>query len=127
MTLALIMNQSGVVGHDTGSAVSGGVFVITSIPSIKVKIDGAGVYRGPLAGSFSGGNATGFVPGSVVGTWVINPTATKTKADVLPVVREGDTGTLTAVGTLPSPPGGTSPVSGAVVVSSAGQAVVNGD
>lgn len=128
MTLALIMNMSGAVDHDSGSVVSGGAFVITSVPSVKVKIDGAGVYRGPLAGTFTGGNATGFVPGSVAGAWTINPTATKVNADMLPVVRDGDTGTLTAVGTIAppaTPP--TGPVAGTVVVSDPGQDTVNGD
>jgi hypothetical protein len=128
MTLELVMNQDGTVGHDTGSLVSGGSFIITSVPSTKTKVEGKGVYRGPLAGTFVGGNATGFVPGSVAGAWTIAPTAVACRDDGLPVIRAGDTGTLAGVGTI-APPAvpPTGPVVGNVVVSNAGQAVVNGD
>jgi hypothetical protein len=128
MTLALIMNQDGIVDHDAGSLVSGGAFVVTSVPSTKVKASAKGVYMGPLTGTFSGGNATGFVPGSVAGAWTINPTAVNVKAESLPVVREGDSGTLSGVGTI-DPPGvpPTGPVVGSVVVSDAGQNEVKGD
>lgn len=127
MTLELLMNQDGAVDHDIGSLVSGGAYVITSVPSTVVKVNGAGVYRGPLAGTFSGGDAAGFVPGSVVGSWTVTPTAVAVNVESQPVVREGDTGTLTATGTLPTPPGGTGPVVGTVVVSDAGQTEVAGD
>lgn len=128
MTLEAIMNEDGVIDHNTGSVISGGSFTVTSVPSSNVKAEGKGVFRGPLSGTFTGGNATGFISGSVAGNFTINPTATAVKADGLPVVREGDTGTLTAAGTIDppaTPP--TGPVAGEVVVASAGQGVVNGD
>ena len=128
MTLALIMNQDGIVDHDAGSLVSGGAFVVTSVPSTKVMASAKGVHMGPLAGTFTGGDAAGFVPGSVAGAWTITPTAVAVNAELLPVVREGDTGTLNGVGTI-DPPGvpPTGPVVGTVVVSDAGQGEVNGD
>ena len=128
MTLKALMNADGAVDHDVGSTISGGNFTITSVPSANVKVNDKGVYSGPLTGTFSNGNATGFVSGSVSGSFTINPTATAVKVDNLEVVREDDTGTLSGTGTIDppaSPP--TGPVVGQVVVSSAGQGDVNGD
>ena len=127
MSLKALMNASGKVDHNTGSVVSGGTFTITSTPSTNVSAGGGGVFRGPLNGTFSEGNASGFVSGSVAGAWVIQPTAANVKADGQLVIRDGDTGTLTATGTLPPPTGGTAPVTGSVVVSDAGQGEINGD
>ena len=127
MSLKALMNADGTVGHDTGSLISGGSFTITSTPSANVKANDAGVYSGPLSGSFSNGNASGFEPGSVAGTWTINPTATAVKVDGSAVIRADDIGTLNATGTIPPPTGGTGPVVGSVKVSDAGQGVVNGD
>ena len=128
MTLELIMNQDGVIDHDTGSITSNGTFTMITPASLKSKIEGKGIYKGPLAGIFAGGDATGFVPASVIGTFTIVPTAVFVKDDLLPVVRAGDTGTITAVGTIAppaTPP--TGPVIGQCVVSDAGQGVVNAD
>ena len=121
MTLEKVMNTNGTIGHASGSTITGGTFVITSTPSTKNKAGAVGVYRGPLTFTFSGGSAPGVSPGSVVGSGTINPTAIKSKADALEVIREGDTGTLTGTGTNPSPPPPTLPVSGPVEVKTAGQ------
>lgn len=128
MALKAIMNQDGTIDHDAGSPVSGGSFVVTSTPSAFVKVNGKGIYRGPLSGTFTGGDAAGFVSGSVTGTWVINPTAAFVKVEGLPVVREDDVGTLSGVGTI-DPPAvpPTGPVVGSVVVADSGQGDVNGD
>ena len=128
MSLKPIMNADGSVNHKTGSPISGGSFVITSTSSTNVKANGSGVYRGKISGTFSGGNATGFVSGTVAGAWSIDPTAQNVKADGLKVIRKDDEGTLNATGTISppaSPPTGT--VSGTVIVSNAGQGDVNGD
>jgi len=128
MTLELIMNQDGIIDHDVGSVVSVGAFVVTTPPSTMVKALAKGVYKGPITGTFTDGDATGFVPGSVAGSWTINPTAISVKAEALAVVRAGDTGTLTAVGTI-APPAAppTGPVAGTVIVSDAGQDKAHGD
>jgi hypothetical protein len=72
--------------------VSGGVIVITSTPSTKVKGETQGVYETPLQFTFSGGNATGYDPGTVVtvGTGTIAATATKVKAGGSLVMRVDD-------------------------------------
>ena len=121
MPLELIMNANGQLGHASGSTVTGGTFTITSTPSVKVKAGGSGVYRGPLTFTFAGGSAPGLVAGSVTGAGTINPTATKTKADGLLVIREGDSVLVTFTGTNSSPPPPTLNVAGTVEVASAGQ------
>lgn len=128
MTLQAIMNADGEVGHGMGSGITNGTFVIASVPSVFTKAGGKGIYKGPLAGTFSLGDFTGTVPGSVVGSWTIKPTASKVKDDDLLVIRAGDEGTFTGVGTV-SPPAvpPTIVVTGPVVVSDAGQEGLNGD
>jgi hypothetical protein len=121
MTLELIAVQGCTIAHSSGSSISGGAFVITSTPSVKVKGEAKGVYKTPLSFTFSGGNASGAVPGSVAGGGTIAATAIKTKADGLLVIREGDTGTLTATGTNASPPPPTIPFVGGVEISVANQ------
>jgi hypothetical protein len=105
----LVMTEAGAIDHTSASTVSGGAFVITSQPSASTKVDGSGVYRGPLQYTFSGGDASGFINGSVTTTvpQVIQPTATKSKDDNLPLMRLGDSGPMVCVGT---PSGGGSPV-----------------
>lgn len=127
MTLKLVMNADGTLGHGSGSPISGGAFVITSSPSTNVKASGKGVYRGNLQYTFSGGNATGFVAGTVetTATQSIPPTAVNVKADGSLVIREGDFATMNCEGELTG--GGTGPVSGPVEVKTAGQVVVKGD
>lgn len=120
MSLEPTMTQAGSIDHGATSLISGGVFVITSQPSVKVKAGGSGMYRGPLQYTFAGGNADGFDPGTVTTAvpQVINPTAVKTKADGLAVVRLGDAGVMAATGTVSGTP---TAVAGPVEVVDAGQ------
>lgn len=82
------------IGHSSGSPVSGGTFTLTSIPSLKVKADGKGVYSGTLAFTFIGGTHTAGASGTATGGGTITVSATKTKADGSFVFLVGDTGTL---------------------------------
>ena len=86
MGLKLVMNSDGEIDHKT-TTVTGGTFIITTTPSTKVKAEGSGVYKGPLAWTFSKGSSTGFQDGTVVGAGSIPPTATKVKADGSLVIR----------------------------------------
>ena len=125
MSLELVMNADGALGHGPLSPISKGTFVITSIPSTTNKAKGKGVYSGDLQYTFSGGDAAGADSGTVATTapQKIEPTAVKTKADGSFMIRLGDTGTMSAQGTS----GGTPvPVSGPVEVSDAGQDKVYG-
>lgn len=126
MSLELIAVQGCTLAHAAGSLISGGAFVITSTPDAKAKAGGAGMYKGPLLFTFSGGSASGFVAGTVMTTAPVSmpATAVKTKAAALAVMREGDSVLMNCVGTLPPPTGGTSPVAGNVEISSAGQTKV---
>jgi hypothetical protein len=122
-----LMNTSGTLAHDTGSPVSGGTFVITSSPSVKVKAVGPGVYFGTLSFTFSGGTYTGGIPGTAQGRGTIAPTATKEKEGSNFPIREDDTGTMSGTYQQTAPPY-TVPFSGAPVkVSSAGQTKVLGE
>lgn len=125
----LVMNADGQLDHGSESTISGGSFSITSSPSVKTKAGGKGVYRGPLVFTFKGGNAPGFATGSVFtpSPVTINPAAQKVKAEFLPVVREGDSGTMVCQGTTTDVPPKTATVSGPVEVASAGQLKVRGE
>ena len=120
MALEKIMVLGGTLDHASSSQISGGSFVITSVPSVKNKILGNGIFRGDLKYSFSGGNHPSVNPGTVRTTvdQTISPTAIKTKADGLEVIREGDSGIMNAIGDNPSPPPPTLPVSGDLITSS---------
>jgi len=124
----LIFCENGSLGHASGSAVSGGVFNILNSVSQKVKTENYGVYRGFVSFTFTLGNASGFVDGSVQGVGLMSPSATKTKADSLLVMREGDSLITAFTGT---PTGGGSPIavpgSNGVEVVSAGQTKVRAD
>jgi hypothetical protein len=120
MSLELIMNADGTLNHGAGSPITGGTFTITSVPSVKNKAEGKGVYRGDLIYTFAGGSHASTDPDTVA-TLVpqtISPSATKAKADGSLVIRLGDNGTMNAQGTS-----GGSPVdvSGPVEVDDAGQ------
>jgi hypothetical protein len=115
-----VMNAGGALGHSTGSLVSGGIFTIVSTPSVKNRAVGAGIYRGPLQYTFAGGDADGFDPGTVATTvpQTIQPTAIKTRADGLAVIRLGDAGLMAAVGAVSGTP---TAIVGNVEVADAGQ------
>jgi hypothetical protein len=123
VSLKPIMTAAGKLGHAPGSLVSGGVFTVTTAPSLKSKIGGVGVHRGTVAYTFAGGSAAGFVSGSVTGGGAVTAGAIKTRADGLPVVLEGDRSTMVATGAIPG--GGSGPVTGLVEVANAGQDKVN--
>ena len=115
-----------IIDHSSGSIVSGGVFTITNVPSTKVKADGKGMFKTPLAFSFTGGTVTGGVSGTAVGAGTIISTAQKVKAESLLVMLEGDTGTLTGTYTQSgSPPVPGVPFSASVEIIDANQTVVN--
>lgn len=120
-----VMTSNGSIGHGDGSPISGGVFVITSAPDVKAKIDNAGIYVTPLSYSFSGGSASGFVSGSVSGGGTIVSTASKVKVGGKLVMRLEDSGTMSAAGVLTG--GGAGSISGPVEVVSAGQTKVQAD
>ena len=125
MTLKDVMNVSGKVDHALGSLVTGGVFAITSIPSLTGFAEGKGIHRGDLRFIFAGGSSAGFVDGSIYTqvTQAISPTAIKAKADGDFVIRAWDPGTMNCLGVLLS--GGSSSVVGLVEVASAGQSKVS--
>lgn len=104
------------LGHETGSPISGGVFTISTLESSKCKAGGAGIRKGEQTYTFSGGSASGFVPGSVATTspQTISPSSTKVKVEGGLVILDGDSGTMSCTGTIPPPTGGTSTVSGSV-------------
>ena len=115
------------LAHKSGSQVSGGVFTITSVASLKVKCESKGVYKTDLQYTFAGGNFSGMVAGSVATTspQTISATSIKCKADGSFVMRVEDFGTMTAQGVLnPPPPGVTAPAVGLVEISDAGQVKV---
>lgn len=102
--MELVAVQGCTIIHSTGSPITGGVFTITTAPSLKYKSQTKRVYRGVIDFTFTGGSASGCSPGSVTGSGTISPTSIKHKVDTLFVVREGDTGTMSAAGTNSSPP-----------------------
>lgn len=121
-----VMVQGGALGFGSGAAVSGGTFTITSSPSTNSKVDSKGIYAGPLAWTFAGGNGAGAVSGSVMGSGAIQPGSTGMKIDSLAAVLLDDSCTATLSGvtsqgapiSFPAQP---------VKVSSAGQNSVEAD
>jgi hypothetical protein len=117
------------IGHGIGSTCSGGTFTITSVPSLKVKAGGKGVYKGTLSFTWSGGNHIGGVPATALGSGTINFSSSKVKADNQFVIRLDDTGTMSGTYTQPGSP----PVPGIlfsnqpVKISNAGQTVVKAE
>jgi hypothetical protein len=127
MSFELLAVEGLTLSHKVGSPISGGSFSIVSSPSSKTKENGKGIYVSPLQFTFSGGSASGFVPGSIA-TLVpqaINATAQKTKDYGILVIRKGDSGTMICQGTLIS--GGPGPISGDVEISDSGQDKVKGE
>jgi len=121
MTLKLVAVLGCTISHSLGSPITGGVFTIVTLPSVKNFGGGLAVYSGSINFTFAGGSAPGVTAGTVVGAGKIIPTATKTLADGMLVIRQDDTGLLTAAGTNPAPPPPTLPVAGNVEISIAGQ------
>jgi hypothetical protein len=79
MSKKALMNMNGSLGHGTGSLVTLGVFVITSVPSLKVKAEGGGVFFEKVDFTFSGGNASGCDPGTVMGSGSVLASSTKNR------------------------------------------------
>lgn len=119
MSLVAVAVLGATIAHSPGSPVTGGVFVITATPSTKV-IATAGVYAGPLPFTFTGGTHPGGQPGTAAGAGSITPGATKVLAGGLPVVLEGDSGTMNGT-YVPIGGGPAVPFSSSVEVDSAGQ------
>jgi hypothetical protein len=121
-----VMVNGGTLGFAVGSVVSGGAFTITAVPSVRTKVDGKGIYCGPLAWTFAGGNATGAVNGTVFGAGTINPSAVYNKDGGLAMVLEGDSVAATFNGVTPN--GNPITFPGVTVrVANAGQTKVLGD
>jgi len=120
LSIPAVMNADGALGHASGSVITGGEFVITSVPSVKVRAVGAGVHVGPLSYTFAGGSSAGFDSGSIATLvpQVIPATATKTAVESAPPMRLGDGATMAASGTVGGTP---TPISGDVEVANAGQ------
>lgn len=125
MSLELIMTFAGTINHASGSPVSGGVFVITSVPDAKVRAEAVGVMTQSVVFTFTGGTAAGFVSGSLTASGSIPASSLKVRASGLLVVREGDSATITFTGSLPG--GGTSTIAGDVEVDNAGQTTVRAE
>jgi hypothetical protein len=129
MTLIPIANEDLILAHGAGSPISGGSFAIVSVPSPDVYAEGKKVYTDPLEFTFAGGDASGFLTGSVATTAPIEMPATAIKKKAIDsesslelVMREGDSVVMECVGTFDppaSPP--TGPVLGAVEIATAGQ------
>lgn len=113
--------------HASGSPISGGSFSVLSVPDAKVKAEGNGFFAGPLEFTFSGGDADGFVAGSVAGEGSMPATALKVKIGGVAVMREGDGCTMSCMGTIDppaTPPTGS--IEGDVEITDAGQTKVRG-
>lgn len=110
--------------------VSGEVTIISQ-PSQEVKVNGSGFYRGPLEFSVSNiikGECGTVTPGTLT-RGVIQPTASDTKVDNLPVIREGDkVENLVSEGAMKPVPGGSAPciIKFTVEITDAGQTDVKG-
>jgi uncharacterized Zn-binding protein involved in type VI secretion len=110
--------------------VSGKVTVISQ-PSQEVKVNGSGFYRGPLRFSVSNiiKDDCGTVTPGTLTEGVIQPTASDTKVDNLPVIREGDKAeNLVSEGAVKPVPGGSTPcvIKFTVEITDAGQTDVKG-
>jgi len=124
MALELVAVEGCTIDHSAGSGVSGGAFVIANPASLKCKAEGLGIYSGTITFTFSGGDFAGCTNGTVAGGGTITATATKTKADGQLVIRVGDSGIMTGVGTNAAPPPPTLPAVGSVEITVAGQTTV---
>lgn len=89
----------------------GGTVQIISPPSMIFKVNGKGVYCGPMSVLVTGSSAGG-AAGNATGTGVILPTAMKGQNNGMGYIREGDKGYITVFGTTRAP----SPTVGVEVV-----------
>lgn len=136
MTQKYIMTTNGSIDHKPFSSVSGGAFAILAPPaiparqdSLNVQIEGDNVYRAPLQYGFSGGDATGYVNGSVYTKTAqsIPATATNTRVDGDLVMRVDDEATMICWGLPVGGPPETQVPFATVIVDNAGQDKVTGD
>lgn len=87
------MENVAVVGCTVTLSPGTGVAQITTQASLKVKVNGNGVYFGDIDVSVSGySDSTITVPGSGSGTITIKPSAKKVKVEGDYVILEGDSG-----------------------------------
>ena len=131
MAQKYIMTAAGAVDHGPTSTVSGGSFTITSTPSSNVSISGSGVHVSPLEFTFTGGDAIGFVNGSVYSAdpQTITSAAKNVNVDGADTMNEDDTGAIELWGTPTGagPPPDTTVPGATAIVSDAGQDKVTGD
>lgn len=136
MAQKYIMNENGSIDHKPFSSVSSGTFVITTAASPNASISGKGIYSGDLHYTFSGGNAAGFVNGSVetiddLGQPVdnkISPTAANVRVNGKLVMRVDDEEAMVCWGVpVSTPPNKAIVPFATVIVNDAGQNKVTGD
>lgn len=113
--MKLVAADGVVLSHSIGSPISGGTFSVSSIPSIKALSETKGVHKDPLTYTFSGGNSSGFDPGTVtsIGPQTISSSALKALAEGSKIMLNGDSGTMLCTGTVGGTP---TPVSGGVEI-----------
>ena len=78
----------------------GGVVQIISPPSMTLKVNGKGVYCGPMSILVTGSTAGG-AAGNATGIGIILPTAMKGQNNGMSYIREGDKGYITVFGSTP--------------------------
>ena len=130
------MTTNGSIDHKPFSSVSGGTFVILAPPaiparqdSLNMQIEGNNVYRSPLQYGFSGGDAAGYVNGSVYtkNAQSIPPTAANVRIDGDLVMRVDDEATMDCWGLPTGGPPETQVPFATVIVNDAGQDKATGD
>ena len=102
----------------------GGIVQIISPPSMILKVNGKGIYRGPISVLVTGSTAGG-AAGNATGTGVILPTAMKGQNNGMGYLREGDKGYITVFGStsVPNPTVGVE----VVTVKSCKQSIMQSD
>ena len=80
----------------------GGVVQIISPPSMILKVNGKGIYSGPMSVLVTGSSAGG-AAGNATGTGVIFPTSMKGQNNGMGYIREGDKGYITVFGSTSVP------------------------
>lgn len=100
----LIAVEGLTIDHSFGSPVAGGTFTISTIPEIKVKCKGKGVYTFEINFIFAGGTHSAGTTGSAVASGKIEATATEVKVNGKSVMRLGDIGTMSGTYGITIPP-----------------------